>query len=234
MVSDARGTETLPGTTVRQEGEPATGDAAADEAYDGLGATWDLFSSAYGRSSLDGHGMPMLATVHFGRNYDNAFWDGTQMVFGDGDGRYFRRFTLSLDVIGHELAHGVTEATAGLTYRGQSGALNESVSDVFGSLVRQRALAQDAQGADWLIGADLFTEAVHGRRCAPSRRRAPPTTPLWARTRSRRTWTTTSGPSTTTAASTSTPESPTTPSTSRPRPSAATPGTEPAASGMPH
>jgi len=162
VVSDARGTETLPGTTVRREGEPATGDPAADEAYDGLGATWDLFSSAYGRNSLDGHGMPMLATVHFGRNYDNAFWDGTQMVFGDGDGRYFRRFTLSLDVIGHELAHGVTELTAGLTYRGQSGALNESISDVFGSLVRQRALGQDAHGADWLIGADLFTEAVQG------------------------------------------------------------------------
>ena len=84
------------------------------------------------------------------------------MVFGDGDGRYFRRFTVSLDVIGHELTHGVTELTAGLTYRGQSGALNECISDVFGSLVRQRALGQSAQEADWLIGADLFTDAVQG------------------------------------------------------------------------
>ncbi len=162
MISDAAGTEVLPGRVVRREGEPATQDPAADEAYDGLGATWELFSAAYGRNSLDGRGLPLLATVHYGRDYDNAFWDGTQMVFGDGDGRYFRRFTVSLDVIGHELTHGVTELTAGLTYRGQSGALNESISDVFGSLVRQRALGQSAQEADWLIGADLFTDAVQG------------------------------------------------------------------------
>jgi hypothetical protein len=162
VVSDARGTEELPGTRVRGEDDPPTGDPAADEAYDGLGHTWTMFSDAFGRNSLDGRGLPMLATVHFGQGYDNAFWDGTQMVFGDGDGRYFRRFTLSLDVIGHELAHGVTELTAGLTYRGQSGALNESVSDVFGSLVRQHALGQAVHEADWLIGADLFTDVVQG------------------------------------------------------------------------
>ncbi|MDF2091290.1 M4 family metallopeptidase [Knoellia sp. 3-2P3] len=162
VVSDAANGERLPGTVLRREGEPKTGDVAADEAYDGLGATWELFAAAYGHNSLDGLGTPMLATVHYGRDYANAFWDGTQMVFGDGDGRYFRRFTASLDVIGHELAHGVTELTAGLTYRGQPGALNESVSDVFGSLVRQRLLGQRADEADWLIGADLFTDAVQG------------------------------------------------------------------------
>lgn len=162
VVSDAANAERLPGRVVRREGEPATGDAAADEAYDGLGATWELYATAYGRNSLDDHGLPLLASVHYGRDYDNAFWDGTQMVFGDGDGRYFRRFTASLDVIGHELTHGVTELTAGLTYRGQPGALNESISDVFGSLVRQRLLGQRADEADWLIGADLFTDAVKG------------------------------------------------------------------------
>ena len=162
VVSDAANAERLPGRVVRREGGPATGDAAADEAYDGLGATWELYATAYGRNSLDDHGLPLLASVHYGRDYDNAFWDGTQMVFGDGDGRYFRRFTASLDVIGHELTHGVTELTAGLTYRGQPGALNESVSDVFGSLVRQRLLGQRADEADWLIGADLFTDAVQG------------------------------------------------------------------------
>ena len=92
-ISDAAGTEDLPGTTVRREGEAATGDLAGDEAYDGLGATWELCSEAYGRNSLDGRGMPLLATVHYGRDYDNAFWDGTQMVFGDGDGGIFARFT---------------------------------------------------------------------------------------------------------------------------------------------
>ncbi len=162
VVSDAGNGERLPGRVVRREGEPATGDAAADEAYDGLGATWELYATAYGRNSLDGQGLPLLASVHYGQAYDNAFWDGTQMVFGDGDGQYFRRFTASLDVIGHELTHGVTELTAGLTYRGQPGALNESLSDVFGSLVRQRLLGQRADEADWLIGADLFTDAVQG------------------------------------------------------------------------
>ncbi|SDE69483.1 protealysin inhibitor emfourin [Auraticoccus monumenti] len=161
-VSDARNGTQLPGEPVRAEGGPATGDAAADEAYDGLGSTWELFWSAFGRNALDGVGGPLLATVHYGESYDNAFWDGTQMVFGDGDGEVFNRFTLSLDVIGHELAHGVTERTAQLVYQGQAGALNESVSDVFGSLVRQQVLGQTADQADWLIGADLFTDQVQG------------------------------------------------------------------------
>src|SRR5690242_4775161 len=82
-VSDAHGTETLPGSRVRAEGDPKAGDAAADEAYDGLGATWQLYREQYGRDSLDGRGLPLLASVHYGRDYDNAFWDGTQMVFGD-------------------------------------------------------------------------------------------------------------------------------------------------------
>ena len=139
------------------------GDDAVNEAYDGLGATWELWSTAYARDSLDGKGMPLLATVHYGRNYDNAFWDGSQMVFGDGDGVIFERFTKSLDVIGHELAHGVTEHTAGLLYQGQSGALNESISDVFGVLVKQKALGQSAAQADWLVGAELLNASVKGR-----------------------------------------------------------------------
>ncbi len=161
-IADAEGSETTPGTTVRTEGQPATGDAAADEAYDGFGQTWSLFEEAYQRDSLDGRGLPLLGTVHYGSRYDNAFWDGTQMVFGDGDGTVFNRFTIAVDVIGHELTHGVTEHTAALVYQGQSGALNESVSDVFGSLVKQRALGQGAEEADWLIGAGLFTAQVKG------------------------------------------------------------------------
>ncbi|GAB3593890.1 hypothetical protein GCM10027446_16820 [Angustibacter peucedani] len=161
-VSDAHGSTTLPGDVVRTEGAAATGDAAADEAYDGLGLTWSLYSEVYGRDSLDGNGLPLDATVHYGDRYDNAFWDGERMVFGDGDGVTFQRFTVAVDVIGHELTHGVTSMTAGLVYQGQSGALNESVSDVFGSLVKQRALGQDAASADWLIGAGLFTDDVKG------------------------------------------------------------------------
>ena len=161
-VSDTHSTTTLPGDVVRAEGAGPTGDAATDEAYDGLGATWALFHDAYGRDSLDDAGLALDATVHYGRDYDNAFWDGARMVFGDGDGSVFERFTVAVDVIGHELTHGVTEKTAGLVYQGQSGALNESLSDVFGSLVKQRVLGQDAAGADWLIGAGLFRPGVKG------------------------------------------------------------------------
>ncbi|OYO15152.1 protealysin inhibitor emfourin [Enemella evansiae] len=162
-ISDAQNTETLPGETVRTEGAPATGDAAVDEAYDGFGVTWRLYAEAYARDSLDGNGLPLLGTVHYGQDYDNAFWDGTQMVFGDGDGELFNRFTVSLDVIGHELTHGVIEHTANLTYQGQSGALNESIADVFGIQVKQFLAGQTAEQSDWLIGAGLFTAKVKGR-----------------------------------------------------------------------
>lgn len=162
-ISDAGGAQTLPGRLVRREGQPETGDEAVDQAYDGLGETHRLFQRVYGRDAIDGAGAPLEATVHFGDRYDNAFWDGERMVFGDGDGEVFRGFTQSLSVIGHELAHGVTEATARLRYRDQSGALNEHVSDVFGALVEQYAMGQDAGAASWLIGEGVFTELVQGR-----------------------------------------------------------------------
>lgn len=161
-IRSANNTERLPGSVVRREGAPATGDPAADEAYDGFGATWTLFHEVYGRNSIDDAGMRLLGTVHYGTSYDNAFWDGTRMVFGDGDGTIFGRFTASLEVIGHELTHGVTERTAGLVYSGQPGALNEHISDVFGVLVKQRQLGQSAADADWLIGADLLLPGVEG------------------------------------------------------------------------
>jgi len=161
-ISDAAHGEILPGKTVREEDAPATGDAAVDEAYDGFGATWTFYEEVYGRNSIDGNGMRLLGTVHYGEGYENAFWNGTRMVFGDGDGEIFGRFTASLDVIGHELAHGVIEHTAALAYSGQSGALNESIADVLGVLVKQYALGQDAAGADWLIGGDLLLPGIQG------------------------------------------------------------------------
>ena len=163
LVSDALGREELPGTLVRSEGRPATGDPATDETYDGLGATYHLFNDAYGRSSLDGAGRTLEATVHYGRAYDNAFWDGSRMVLGDGDGEVFQRFSKSLTVIGHELTHGFIQYTAQLEYRDQSGALNESVADVFGVLVEQKLLGQEAGEASWLVGEGLFTPQVGGR-----------------------------------------------------------------------
>ncbi len=153
----------LPGTPVRSAGEPDSGDPAVDEAATGIAGSLALFSEVYGRASYDGRGAPVSLTVHYRRNYDNAFWDGTQLVFGDGDGRVFGRFTRPVDVLGHELTHAVTEHTAGLEYAGQPGALNESVSDVFASCVKQRLLGQDALEADWLIGEGLFLPGIAAR-----------------------------------------------------------------------
>ena len=161
-IYDAAGSENLPGKPVRKEGEPESGDVSADEAYDGLGHTHRLYAEVFGRNSIDGRGLPLDATVHFGKLYDNAFWDGRQMVFGDGDGEVFERFTRSLSVIGHELTHGVTQHTAGMAYRNQAGALNESMSDVFGALVEQYSKQQSAKEASWLIGEGLFTAQVEG------------------------------------------------------------------------
>jgi Zn-dependent metalloprotease len=158
----ANQSETLPGAIARVENSQPSDDAAIDEAYDGLGATFDFYWEIFDRNSIDDEGLPLDATVHYGQNYDNAFWNGERMVFGDGDGDLFNRFTASLDVIGHELAHGVTEDEAQLAYFSQSGALNESMSDVFGSLVKQYFLKQTADQADWLIGAGLLTTKVNG------------------------------------------------------------------------
>ncbi|WP_322755673.1 M4 family metallopeptidase [Frankia sp. Cas3] len=162
VIGDAAGTETLPGRAVRTEGDTASDDAAVNEAYDGLGSTFTFFQTVYDRDSIDDEGVALHATVHYGDHYDNAFWDGRQLVFGDGDGEMFKGFTTSLDIIGHELTHGVTEDEAQLMYFNQPGALNESVSDVFGSLVKQYALGQTVEEADWLIGADLLAPGVAG------------------------------------------------------------------------
>jgi Zn-dependent metalloprotease len=170
---DAQNTMQLPGTllasapTVGQP--PATGDPAADAAFDNLSSTYAFFLSQYQWRSIDDHGMPLVATVHYGDGYDNAYWDGTQMVFGDGGGDIFQNFSGSLDVVGHELTHGVTEFTAGLVYQDQSGALNESLSDVFGSLIKQQHLHQTADQADWLIGADVLTPQVQAMDTALSK-----------------------------------------------------------------
>ncbi|HEV7859227.1 MAG TPA: M4 family metallopeptidase [Pyrinomonadaceae bacterium] len=158
----ANNMQKLPGELVRSEGQAATGDAAVDEAYDGLGDTYDLYLKEFDRNSIDDKGLVLNATVHFGKDYDNAQWDGHRMIFGDGDGTLFNRFTIAVDVTGHELTHGVTQYEANLIYWAQSGALNESISDVFGSLVKQRKKNQKADEADWLIGEGLLAEGVQG------------------------------------------------------------------------
>ena len=168
IVYDAKNGSSLPGTAVRKEGDPPSADAAVNEAYDGSGATYDLYKDVYNRDSIDGNGMRLDSTIHYKTGYDNAFWNGEQMVYGDGDenlpeaDRLFNRFTIAIDIMGHELTHGVTQFEAKLVYSYQPGALNESMSDVFGSLVKQRQLNQVASEADWIIGAGLLTSNVNG------------------------------------------------------------------------
>lgn len=144
----------------RSEDGAESDDRSVNQAFDGLGTTRQFYRDIHGRDSVDDRGMPLDGYVHRGRNYNNAFWDGRQIVFGDGDGKVFTDFTGSLDVIAHELTHGVTEHAAGLEYHTQSGALNEHISDVFGSLVKQWARQQSAAEADWLIGSEIFTPGI--------------------------------------------------------------------------
>lgn len=162
-IYDAENGTQLPGKQVRNEGQPSNHDVAVDEAYDYLGVTYDFFWQAFKRNSLDNRGLPLTGSVHYGKEYQNAFWNGQQMVFGDGDGEIFNRFTIAIDVVGHELAHGVTGSEAGLIYFQQAGALNESLSDVFGSLVKQFHLKQTADKADWLIGEGLLAKGINGK-----------------------------------------------------------------------
>ena len=166
-IYDAQNTSTLPGKYVRGEGDAATSDAAVGEAYDGAGVTYDFYDEVFARKSIDGNGMRIDSTVHYQEDptegYDNAFWNGRQMVYGDGDRTVFTSFTRSLDVIAHELTHGVTQFEAGLEYHDQPGALNESFSDVFGSMVKQWKSNQTVSSADWLIGRELLVDQSGGR-----------------------------------------------------------------------
>lgn len=161
-VYDAGHTDVLPGTLVRAEGQPATKDTAVNEAYDGSGASFDMFWDLFGRNSIDNLGMIIDSSVHYKQDYANAIWNGKQLAFGDGDGQYFNRLTIAVDVIGHELTHGVIGYQADLNYKDQAGALNESIADVFGSIVKQYSHSQTADEADWLIGVGVFTAKVSG------------------------------------------------------------------------
>ncbi len=163
VMHDAGGGTALPGDVVRTAGEPAVGDDAVDEAATGVAGSLALFAEVYDRRSYDDAGATVSASVHYGRDYVNAFWDGTQLVFGDGDGEVFDRFTKPVDVLGHEFTHAVTERAAGLVYQDQPGALNESVSDAFAACLKQRLRGQSPDEADWVIGEGLFLPGVNAR-----------------------------------------------------------------------
>ncbi|OHU29479.1 M4 family metallopeptidase [Mycobacteroides chelonae] len=153
-VFDCRQTTSLPGVAVA---DPAgSKDATVQRAFTETADVVRFYRECFGRNSVDNAGMTLISSVHYGVKYANAFWNGSQMAYGDGDGQLFLDFTKANDVIGHELTHGVTQFTAGLNYENEAGALNESVSDVFGSMFRQWQAGQSADTADWLIGKDIL------------------------------------------------------------------------------
>ncbi|KDA54790.1 hypothetical protein EG19_09070 [Thermoanaerobaculum aquaticum] len=150
----------LPGTLLFVEGGSSS-DSVAMAAYNNLGYTYNYYKTKFNRDSIDGAGMQLIATVHYGNAYNNAFWNGSQMVFGDGDGTTFSPFANALDVVAHELAHGVTERTANLTYSSEPGALNEAWSDIYGANVeayRDGAVSSNT----WKIGEACYTPGTSG------------------------------------------------------------------------
>jgi Zn-dependent metalloprotease len=157
-VCDAKNTIELPGQILRREGAVDTGDMAADEAYKFCGDVYDFYKAVFNRNSLDDNGLELISSVHYSINFENAFWNSKQMVYGDG-GILWNRPTSFIDVIGHEMTHGVTEKEAALDYFREPGALNESISDVMGILVKQYFLKQSASQSNWLIGEGLLRNA---------------------------------------------------------------------------
>ncbi|WP_242222317.1 M4 family metallopeptidase [Bacillus cereus group sp. BfR-BA-01380] len=157
---DAKNRTTLPGTLWADADNifNATRDAAAVDAHYYAGVTYDYYKKTFNRNSYNDAGAPLKSTVHYGRNYNNAFWNGSQMVYGDGDGYTFISFSGGIDVVGHELTHAVTEYSSDLIYQNESGALNEAISDIFGTLIEY----YDNRNPDWEVGEDIYTPGTAG------------------------------------------------------------------------
>ncbi len=152
-VSDCQHGTTLPGVPTSNPG--ASSDATVKRAFDEATGVAQFYQTIFGRNSVDNSGKTLASSVHFSIKYNNAFWNGNQMTYGDGDGNIFIDFTGSNDVIAHELTHGVTQFSAQLAYANEAGGLNESMSDVFGSMYRQWRANQTVVKADWLIGKEI-------------------------------------------------------------------------------
>jgi Zn-dependent metalloprotease len=153
-VYDCKTTSTLPGTAVANPG--GSSDQTAKRTFGETTKVAKFYKEVFNRNSIDNAGMTMMSSIHYGVKYNNAMWNGSQMVYGDGDGALFVDFTHGDDVIGHELTHGVTQHSLQLAYSDDAGGLNESMSDCFGSMFRQWEKKQDVKAADWLIGHDII------------------------------------------------------------------------------
>lgn len=153
-VFDCKHHNTTPGTLISNPGTST--DTTCTRAFNETKAVAKFYQTIFGRNSIDNAGMGLISSIHFSVKYNNAYWNGSQMTYGDGDGNIFIDFTKGNDVIGHELTHGVTQYSLGLNYSNQPGGVNESISDVFGSMFRQWQDKQDVNHADWLIGKDIM------------------------------------------------------------------------------
>jgi Zn-dependent metalloprotease len=151
------------GVPVRHEQEDPSGDEDVNRAYDYSGNTYKFYKEVLGWNSLNNKGMQLLSTVHYGSKYNNAFWDGSEMYYGDGDGKKYNSFTSCMEIVGHELSHGVVSNTSDLKYQFQSGALNESFADVFGVLTKMYNEGKTVDNDEyWIQGVGIFTSQVQG------------------------------------------------------------------------
>jgi hypothetical protein len=162
VVYDAENLPNLPGKRVRAEGGPPAGDQAVNDVFDALGHTYYFFWDVFQRDSIDDQGMRLDATVHYSTDYTNAFWNGTQIIAGDGDGRVFRPLT-GLDIIAKEFANGLIAKQSSLVYSGESGALYNALASIFSCLVKQYSLGESAAQADWLMGSGIWAAGVNGK-----------------------------------------------------------------------
>lgn len=153
-VYDCQNTTSLPGKLI--EHPEKSKDDLAKTVFKTTTSVAAFFKQEFDRNSLDDAGMTLRSSIHYGEDYDNAFWTGAQMAYGDGSGKIFIPLCKGVDVVAHELMHGVTQFTLQLVYADESGGLNESLSDVFGSMFRQWINKQSVEKADWLIGADIL------------------------------------------------------------------------------
>lgn len=158
---DGNNTTSLPGSLRRTEGQGSVNDAAVDDAHDFAGVTYDFYYNTFGRDSYNGAGAVLTSTAHHDRNLNNAYWNGSQMIYGDGDGSQFSHLSGSLDVVAHELTHAVTSSESNLTYYGESGALNESLSDVLG-VATSVYYTGGISSNTWLLGEEVYTPGTPG------------------------------------------------------------------------
>lgn len=154
LLFDCENYENVPGRLVSNPAGSA--DSIVKSVFHDTDALRIFFERCFNRNSIDGLGMSIMSSVHYSRSYVNAFWTGSQMVFGDGDGLIFKNMTSSDDFVGHEFMHGVTQYSAGVGYEGEAGAINESLSDIFGTIFRQWKRSWDVSHSDWMIGADMM------------------------------------------------------------------------------